>query len=146
MAIQDVEIPGEVTILKCVETSEWDDIPGTRDENFLLSLPTETALSVSGTSISQKSFNLPIDSDNLLLLSTGGLSYGLVNVVTSPRQTHDAATVRVVVNYYKKQVRDSARVCLIDRKEGEHGVGIFVCTLMPYHWWTIEQGRIDFFQ
>ncbi|KAJ7510499.1 hypothetical protein B0H11DRAFT_1959357 [Mycena galericulata] len=38
--------------------------------------------------------------------------------------------VHIAVHYYKKYVRDKAKICLVDRKDGESGVGIFT----PKYW------------
>jgi len=54
------------------------------------------------------------------------MSAGSVEIVTSPHQDQDVATVEVVASYFWESVRDQAKVCRILRKDGEIGVGIFV--------------------
>jgi len=54
------------------------------------------------------------------------MSAGSVEIVTSPQQDQDVATVEIVVSYFQEDVRDLAKVCRIFRKDGEVGVGIFV--------------------
>ncbi|KAJ6497451.1 hypothetical protein C8R45DRAFT_1093826 [Mycena sanguinolenta] len=75
------------------------------------------------------SFDFDLPSKTLLLLSKGGLSNGHVKVTHSP----EVANVRVIVtvNYWKAAIRDAAKVCFIERSEGESGVGIF--TPQPWH-------------
>ena len=71
-----------------------------------------------------------MSAENLLLISRGPrLSCGRVEIVTSPQQDQDVATVQVVVGYFKQDVRDEAKVCYIGRGDGEIGVGIFVSSM-----------------
>ncbi|KAK0196019.1 hypothetical protein F5146DRAFT_924767 [Armillaria mellea] len=70
------------------------------------------------------SFDLPLNSETLFLLSQGSLSSGAVNVVTSPT-LKDVVRVDVAIQYYRQRVLDYARVCLLQRREGENGVGVF---------------------
>lgn len=73
---------------------------------------------------------MPLPSETLLLLSQGALSAGNLKITTSSELT-DLARVHITVHYYNSAVRDSARVCVIKRKSGESGVGIFVRPLEP---------------
>ncbi|KAF7362450.1 hypothetical protein MVEN_00592600 [Mycena venus] len=70
------------------------------------------------------SFDFSLPSTTLLLLSKGGLSNGRLKITSSPEIT-DQVRVNVTVNYYKAAIRDLAKVCMIEREEGESGVGIF---------------------
>ncbi|KAK0212268.1 hypothetical protein DFS33DRAFT_1280260 [Desarmillaria ectypa] len=72
----------------------------------------------------QTSFDLPLKSETLFLLSQGSLSSGVAKVVTSPTLT-DVVRVDVAIQYYKRRVLDYVRVCLLQRQEGENGVGVF---------------------
>ncbi|KAJ6497441.1 hypothetical protein C8R45DRAFT_1072023 [Mycena sanguinolenta] len=65
-------------------------------------------------------FNLP---STILLFSKGGLSNGHLKITSSPDV--GAVRVNVTVNYWRAAVRDVAKVCFIERSEGEGGVGIF---------------------
>ncbi|KAJ7350783.1 hypothetical protein DFH08DRAFT_695449 [Mycena albidolilacea] len=69
------------------------------------------------------SFKFPVPSKTLLLLSKGGLSDGHLKI-TSSSETTDVR-VKVTVKYHKQAVRDTAKVCIIERSHGESGVGIF---------------------
>ncbi|KAJ6578912.1 hypothetical protein DFH09DRAFT_349821 [Mycena vulgaris] len=77
------------------------------------------------------SFDVPLPSETLLLLSHGALSAGQLKITTSSELT-DIARVHVVVHYYTTQVRDTTKVCMLKRKAGESGVGIFT----PTTWWN----------
>ena len=71
-----------------------------------------------------------MSAENLLLISRGPrLSHGHVEIVTSPQQDQDIATVQVIVGYFEQDVRDEAKVCYIRRGDGEIGVGIFVSNM-----------------
>lgn len=70
------------------------------------------------------SFKLPLPSKTLLLLSNGALSNGRLKVTESSEITD--VQVNVTVKYFSTAVRDSAKVCVIERYKGESGVGIFV--------------------
>ncbi|KAF7350922.1 hypothetical protein MSAN_01654300 [Mycena sanguinolenta] len=76
------------------------------------------------------SFDFDLPSKALLLLSKGGLSNGHLRITSSP----DVRTVRVnvTINYWRAAIRDAAKVCFIDRFEGEGGVGIFT----PRSWYA----------
>ncbi|KAJ6497438.1 hypothetical protein C8R45DRAFT_982897 [Mycena sanguinolenta] len=76
------------------------------------------------------SFDFDLPSKTLLLHSKGGLSNGHLTITSSP----DVSKVRVVVtvSYHEAVVRNAAKVCFIERSEGERGVGIF--TPEPWHY------------
>ncbi|KAJ6491613.1 hypothetical protein C8R47DRAFT_1070639 [Mycena vitilis] len=74
------------------------------------------------------SFHFSLPSKNLLLLSKGDLSNGNLKITTS--DSADKVSVNVTVNYHKTAVRDAAKVCFIQRNDGESGVGIFT----PLRW------------
>lgn len=86
----------------------------------------EPELAADGRLTSDSSFDLSLSSENLLAISRGHWSGGVLNVATSPEQAQDTATVHIEVKYYREQIRDLAKVCYITRGEGETGVGIFV--------------------
>ena len=65
----------------------------------------------------------------LLLISRGPNSSGTVDtieIVTSPKQDQNVATVRVIVSHSCESARNIAKVCRILRRDGAIGVGIFV--------------------
>ncbi|KAJ7478593.1 hypothetical protein B0H11DRAFT_2027937 [Mycena galericulata] len=77
----------------------------------------------------EASLDVPLPRETLLLLSEGSLSAGNLKITTSQAVT-GIARVHITVHYYQQDVRDKARICLIDRKDGERGVGIFT----PKYW------------
>ncbi|KAJ7645902.1 hypothetical protein DFH06DRAFT_579466 [Mycena polygramma] len=74
------------------------------------------------------SFRFSLPSKSLLLLSKGDLSNGNLKITTS--DSADKVSVNVTVNYHKSAVRDAAKICFIQRNDGESGVGIFT----PLRW------------
>jgi hypothetical protein len=73
----------------------------------------------------EASFDLPVSSKTLFLLARGAMSSGTVDITTSPTLT-DVAKVDVKVHYYHESAIEHAKVCSIQRKRGEAGVGFFV--------------------
>ncbi|KAJ7133735.1 hypothetical protein C8R43DRAFT_956583 [Mycena crocata] len=76
-------------------------------------------------------FNFPLPSETLLLLSEGSLSAGNLKI-TSAYDLTDQVRVHVTVHYYGTAVRDTAKICLIKRENGESGLGIFT----PKNWYS----------
>ncbi|KAJ7125371.1 hypothetical protein C8R44DRAFT_619533 [Mycena epipterygia] len=108
-------IPDNVELEQCL--SEWSE--AAEKKTPYSSFPYSTG----------GSFDVPLPSETLLLLSQGALSAGNLKITTSSELT-DLARVHITVHYYNTAVRDSARVCVIKRKSGESGVGIFT----PKRW------------
>ncbi|KAJ6576462.1 hypothetical protein DFH09DRAFT_914485, partial [Mycena vulgaris] len=79
------------------------------------------------------SFEFPLPSQTLLLLSQGELSAGDLLVTTSSAVNTGTARVHITVNYHKNTVRDAARVSVIKRNADESGVGIFTPTNWSSH-------------
>ncbi|KAJ7180578.1 hypothetical protein C8R46DRAFT_587086 [Mycena filopes] len=104
-------IPHDINTEECV--TEWS----TEVENS--SFP----YAVSNT------FTFPLPSKTLLLLSKGQLSSGHLKIKTSRHITNEVK-VKVIYHYYTSTVRDSTRICIIRRNEGEAGVGIFTPTYL----------------
>ena len=75
---------------------------------------------------SETTFELPVTSETLFLISRGHLSSGTVDLVTSRKQARNSVSVHVVANYFRADIRDLTKVCLLERGKGENGVGIFV--------------------
>jgi len=73
---------------------------------------------------SSTSFYLPVSSDSLFLLSRGPLASGSVQILQT-EQAGDVARVNVTMGHYRVDAADSARVCVLTRRAGENGVGIF---------------------
>ncbi|KAF8161729.1 hypothetical protein K438DRAFT_1942246 [Mycena galopus ATCC 62051] len=119
----DYPIPGGVEPDRCMTT--WSEMRNSAFSPFPYSAST--------------SFNFDLPSKTLLLLSKGGLSSGHLKITSSSKVTD--VQVNVTVNYYKAAVRDVARVCFIERSEGENGVGIFT----PQPWRARTQAdRLSF--
>jgi hypothetical protein len=76
--------------------------------------------------VSKTSFELPISSNSLYLLSRGAYASGSVDILTSTAQKQDSAAVHVAVYYYHQELRDRVKLCKVSRRAGESGVGIFV--------------------
>lgn len=57
------------------------------------------------------------------------MSSGTLDVVVDPEQEKGVASVRVTVRYFREDVRDVAKACLVERGEGVSGVGVFVRVL-----------------
>ncbi|KAF7350924.1 hypothetical protein MSAN_01654500 [Mycena sanguinolenta] len=116
LAVQsaDYPIPSGVKLIVCATTWHEKSNPD----------PDLTVFPYSATT----SFDFDLPSTTLLLLSKGGLSNGHLKITSSP----EVRTVRVnaTVNYWLPAVRDAVKVCLIERSEGESGVGIFT----PQRW------------
>ncbi|KAF8161544.1 hypothetical protein B0H34DRAFT_857928 [Crassisporium funariophilum] len=109
-------IPGDMNLDDCVSNDDWVSLPPKGN-------PYHSPAGFPYSS--QVTFDLPVSCEALLLVSRGSTSAGSVDVVTSTEQPHDVATVRVVVNYFRDNIRDEAKVGRISRQEGETGVGIF---------------------
>lgn len=75
---------------------------------------------------SETTFELPVTSENLFLISRGHLSSGTVDLITSRKQAPNSVSVHIVANYFREDIRDLTKVCWLDRGKGENGVGIFV--------------------
>ena len=71
-------------------------------------------------------FDLPLSTESLLLLSRGPNSGGSVEIATSSEQDRDVVTVEVAVRYIRQAARNDAKVCQILTEDGGIGVGIFV--------------------
>lgn len=123
---KDIPIPPGIDVGRCVSHSDWsNDI-----SNVATDMEITTRPPYSFPYSAETSFDLALSSDVLLLLSRGSLSAGRVDVVTSPALS-DVVRVQVVVNYFRKDIRDLAQACLIKRGDGENGVGIFVSAVNP---------------
>ncbi|KAF8959955.1 hypothetical protein BDZ97DRAFT_1835763 [Flammula alnicola] len=136
----EYNIPSGLLMSGCVQGGDWSN--QVQPATFYTELPAGNPfLPPHGFPFSsQTTFDVPLDSVNLLLLSRGQLSAGTVDVVTSPQQAPNTATFRVVMNYFREDIRNLAKVCVIRRNEGEStkGVGIFTPT-----WRTGRHDRKD---
>ncbi|KAH9485694.1 hypothetical protein JR316_0002605 [Psilocybe cubensis] len=113
-------IPSNVSLVHCVD--------GTQDR-------IETTVDSSQDLYeSRSSFQLPLDSATIFLVSRGQNLHGAISVVTSEDQEVDSAKV-VVSLYHTEKSQDWAKVCLLSRGQGENGVGIFTPIGRSGHHW-----------
>lgn len=117
------EIPSGIALDKCIEGEDWLQGLSTRSTEMA---DADSLSSVRPFSYSaETSFDLPISSDTLLLIARGTMS-GSVDIKTSS-DIFDVAKVDISMKYFRKEARQNAKACLVRRKSGENGVGIFVC-------------------
>ncbi|CAK5284905.1 unnamed protein product [Mycena citricolor] len=94
-------IPSDLSLRDCV--SRWDEFSDSAaTAHFTFGVPQET----------------------LLLVSKGAYSSGNLRI-SATEDRDDTAEVKVIVRYRDQERRDAAKVCLIERGEGELGVGLF---------------------
>jgi hypothetical protein len=74
-------------------------------------------------------FDLPVASDALYLLARGSLAHGSAKILDS-EEDGDNVKVEVAVSYHTQEALNRAKVCSLQRKSRENGVGIFVSVLL----------------
>lgn len=77
------------------------------------------------------SFGIPINSDSIYILARGQQATGSVTVIPHQTSASDEITVDVTVQRHDWDTFMGTTVCLMERKKGERGVGIFVSTSSP---------------
>ncbi|KAF7295951.1 hypothetical protein MKEN_01409600 [Mycena kentingensis (nom. inval.)] len=112
-------IPSDVELDEPECVPSWTDGPRSRRSSHPFSAYTN--------------FKFDLPPETLLLLSKGALSAGNLDIAT---HDGDDVEVKVVVHYDQAFVRDTVKACLITRKDGEAGVGIFT----P-QWWRRPGNR-----
>jgi len=120
--IHKYPIPEGVTLSECVSQTGWLQFVDTSNTSRMVGSSNARQYPYAA----ETSFNLPLSSETLSLLSRGPLSSGSVDLLTSPYQPQGVVTYRVIVNYMLEDVRNLAEVCKISRENDNHGVGIFV--------------------
>ncbi|KAJ8454741.1 hypothetical protein ONZ45_g19185 [Pleurotus djamor] len=103
----DFAVPLDINTSDCAVN--WDEIPRNTPSLFPLHAST--------------SFDVPYDLNTMLFLARGS-SAGDFTILTTDKVS-DVARVDVIVSYHHDYVRDRAKVCYIERKNGAAGVGIF---------------------
>ncbi|KAH9485741.1 hypothetical protein JR316_0002656 [Psilocybe cubensis] len=73
----------------------------------------------------ETSFELPLSSDTLFLLSRGDRLDGTVKVETSRYQASGFASVHVLMRYWFPTAVERTKACLVSRGINEDGVGLF---------------------
>jgi len=104
-------IPPEMTVQNCAEWSEGEN--SYSDDPFNV----------------EHTFELPMSSDLLFLVTRGPFSVGHVTIVQSDEEG-DAAVVSVITNYDEEHILDLIKLCSVVAQEGENGIGIF--TVHPH--------------
>ena len=122
LAQMDSSVPSDITVDHCISGSGWSNEPPAMR---LSGTFRHRAAATSPPYSANTSFELPVSSDLLFLLARGSMSGGTVDIMSSPTVSN-VAKVHVTVKYYREDVRDRAKVCLVKRRDGENGVGIFV--------------------
>ncbi|OCH93507.1 hypothetical protein OBBRIDRAFT_790223 [Obba rivulosa] len=74
--------------------------------------------------VATTSFELPLSSDLLYLISRGALSHGDVHIDTAQADS-DMVAVNISMSYDYETVFEQTKVCLLQPAEGRNGVGIF---------------------
>lgn len=104
--------PGDGEPERCVDGFDW-----VRDKQ---NPPVEVS---PGYFTLESTFSLPVDAKALYLLSRGRWSHGALNVQAS--DDVDDVLVKVTATYNDRELLDSAKVCLLSRRDEEHGLGVF---------------------
>ncbi|KAJ2918285.1 hypothetical protein MD484_g2129, partial [Candolleomyces efflorescens] len=139
----DYNIPSGVSLHRCLSPADWDnvlpmpnplnpegDLPAANQSAQDLQLLPPSAYPF----MSKASFELPISSDSLYLLSRGAYASGSVDILTSTAQKQDSAAVHVSVYYHRQEIRDRVKLCKVSRSVGENGVGIFTPRYIDRHY------------
>ena len=95
--------------------TEWNNPPDPGDPLFYVAMT---------------SFELPLTSDVLYMVSNGSLSHGAVTIDANGDPDAEVVTVSVGYMHYHRKLLELADVCLLRRASGEIGVGIFVSSLI----------------
>ncbi|EAU91888.1 hypothetical protein CC1G_04655 [Coprinopsis cinerea okayama7 len=149
---RDYPVPGGIVLGECTTSSGWRRTNRMNDaydyytppkhaldlldkETFPLAAETSFSFplsilpsfaNASRNSGAKADIPLSATKDNaFIVLSRGSMSAGDANIVTSPSQEKNKASVIVTVRYFEDKIRDLARVCSIVDGEGKRGVGIF---------------------
>ncbi|CAK5264386.1 unnamed protein product [Mycena citricolor] len=105
-------IPSDITTSDCV--SSWD-----------VTTPHPSRPWGYHYTASAEPFSFGVPEEALLLLSKGSLQGGSLHISVGDDED---VQVQVTVLYSNEEARDLARVCMIERADGEKGVGIFTPT------------------
>ncbi|SJL12708.1 uncharacterized protein ARMOST_16139 [Armillaria ostoyae] len=113
----DFTIPNSYTVRECIRGQGW----------------TSTGSGGGFPAVGQRysahtSFDQPLNPETLFLLSQGSLSSGAVKVATFPTLKDDVRVGLAILHYRQKVL---ARICLLQRREGENGVARFTLTHTP---------------
>lgn len=76
------------------------------------------------------SFSIPLDSRAIYILARGQQANGKITVVPQT-DINDTITVDIAAEYREWDTFKGTTVCLLERKLGERGIGIFVGASLP---------------
>jgi hypothetical protein len=105
--------PSDGPIQRCIGGEDWSQIDPSEPSHYPL--------------FARTVFDLPVSSDALYLFARGSLAHGSVTIEDSQRGG-DTVEVEVTVKYYTRRALNRAKVCSLQRRPQENGVGIFVRT------------------
>ncbi|PPQ85832.1 hypothetical protein CVT25_003463 [Psilocybe cyanescens] len=128
--VGDYSIPSEMHSNTCVEGTEWNQTGQTRPSFLGINYGT------SAHALGFTSFTLPISSDVLFFVSRGQNLGGSLEVVTSPNQAAQSATVNVQVTSSSEDALQQTMACLLTRNANQNGVGIFTPIDRYPAWWN----------
>ena len=86
-------------------------------------------------------FDIPLNSSAIYILARGRQTTGEVKVVPHQRNS-DEITVEIVTQYHEWDTFMGTTICLMERKEGERGVGIFVSTSSPDSSYMLNANKV----
>ncbi|KAH9948010.1 hypothetical protein B0H21DRAFT_735738 [Amylocystis lapponica] len=113
--------------------SDLEHVPGscTQSADWSFDMDTESRFAHSA----RTSFDLPVDSDLLYLVSRGStsLAHGTVEISDSGEPGSDVVKVEISAHYDTEDVFDLVKVCMLQPSEGHNGVGIFAPLDDPSH-------------
>ncbi|KAF8891093.1 hypothetical protein CPB84DRAFT_1383915 [Gymnopilus junonius] len=119
------DVPQGVTLQQCVQGSEWSLTSLATPSSALIDIA-QTNTEIHEQSLQSKtSFDLPLSSETLFFLTRGQLLGGILHVETSPNQAQDSAKVNIVIRYDRPELRDLTKACVLSRRQGENGIGVF---------------------
>jgi len=79
------------------------------------------------------SFGIPLNLNlsAFYIVARGQQATGKVTVEPDQAGANDEVTVDIAVQYHERETLEGTMMCLMERKKGERGVGIFVSTSFP---------------
>lgn len=122
----EYSVPPDIHLDQCIQGRDWKS--------------SNTSKTVSGVGDSDEwvwgvtTYDLPVSAESLLVISRGRDLTGTVEIETSPHQSKDHATVRVLMSSSSEDILERTKACLIKRREDEYGVGIFVSSSCLSFW------------
>ncbi|OCH93531.1 hypothetical protein OBBRIDRAFT_749519 [Obba rivulosa] len=96
---------------RCVEFANWTTGDGDDSDDF--------------SRVALTSFELPLSSDLLYLISNGTLSLGTLRISDRGSVGSDSALVDISMTYHFDYELEHTTVCLLNPEQGQYGVGFF---------------------